>query len=158
MQAVIKWCGFLGAWLLVAGPIFQAAIELDNEEFERDKMAGAAAELPPLRPVSRWWWLLPPIWWMKNRRSRRDYRQAIIDHLSAEDLTMMVSYIDTATGWLFVGLGGFLIAVKETWELTEHYEWPVAVFVGLIVVMLVLSAANMGLRRRRSADLLRQSG
>ena len=28
MEYLIAWCGFFGAWLLVAGPISQAAQEL----------------------------------------------------------------------------------------------------------------------------------
>jgi hypothetical protein len=28
VDGVIAWCGFVGAWLLVAGPIYQAALEL----------------------------------------------------------------------------------------------------------------------------------
>lgn len=156
MQSVIAWCGFLGAWLLVAGAVYQAAIELGNEEFERDKFAAAAAEMAPLQSPSRWWWLLPPVWYVKNHRARQEYRQAIVGHLSPDDLKMLVSLIDTASGWLFVGLGGLLIAVKETWELTEHHEWPLAAFVVLIVVMLVLTVANTALRVKRSAGMLEQ--
>ncbi len=28
MEHLIAWAGFLGAWLLVAGPVYQAALEL----------------------------------------------------------------------------------------------------------------------------------
>ena len=37
MESLIAWSGFLGAGLLVAGPIYQAVIELEAEAFERFK-------------------------------------------------------------------------------------------------------------------------
>ena len=36
MNQVIAWAGFLGAWLLVAGPLYQGAIELREEEVDRE--------------------------------------------------------------------------------------------------------------------------
>ena len=34
VDVFIAWSGFLSAWLLVAGPIYQAAIELEEEDVE----------------------------------------------------------------------------------------------------------------------------
>lgn len=42
MDHLIAWCGFLGAWLLVAGPLHQATRELEEEEIERDDLARIA--------------------------------------------------------------------------------------------------------------------
>jgi hypothetical protein len=41
MPELIAVCGFLGAWLLVIGPLGQAVRELEEEEFERDSFARA---------------------------------------------------------------------------------------------------------------------
>ncbi len=60
-----------------------------------------------------------------------------------------------AIGWLLVGLGGLLLAVKETWELTEHYEWPVAVFWILVVVMAAMSAVYTFAAQGQGQKLLR---
>jgi hypothetical protein len=35
MNQVIAWAGFLGAWLLVAGPLYQGALELREEDVDR---------------------------------------------------------------------------------------------------------------------------
>jgi hypothetical protein len=43
---IIAWCGFLGAWLLVARPLDQAVREVEENEFEQD--ASTAARLPQL--------------------------------------------------------------------------------------------------------------
>ena len=53
MHGAILWCGFVGAWLLVAGPVYQAALELDAEEVARDALENAANQLPPsARPLA----------------------------------------------------------------------------------------------------------
>jgi len=46
------------------------------------------------------------------------------------------------------------IAVKETYEVVEIYEWPGWLFAALLVLMLVLCAANTVLRVRRAHDLV----
>jgi hypothetical protein len=59
---------------------------------------------------------------------------------------------DKATGWLFVGVGGLLIAIKETWLLREHYGWSLAAYWPLVVFMIVVSVGNAVVRiawRRR---------
>ncbi len=38
MHALIAWAGFLGAWLLFAGPIYQAARELTDQQLDRDEI------------------------------------------------------------------------------------------------------------------------
>jgi hypothetical protein len=44
VHTFIAWCGFLGAWPLVAGPLRQASRELEEEEIERYAAARAAVE------------------------------------------------------------------------------------------------------------------
>jgi uncharacterized membrane protein YhhN len=53
-----------------------------------------------------------------------------------------------------IASGAFLIAAKETWELREEYDWPIAVFWALIVVMIAACAANTALRVRRRDALV----
>lgn len=57
-------------------------------------------------------------------------------------------------GWLFVAAGAFFIAVKETWELAEHYHWPHVVFWLLLAVMLAAGTFNTAARVRRTNRLL----
>jgi hypothetical protein len=45
MDQVIAWAGFLGAWLLVAGPLYQGALELSAEEVDREGMEASLAGL-----------------------------------------------------------------------------------------------------------------
>jgi hypothetical protein len=53
MDQVMAWAGFLGAWLLVAGPLYQGALELLEEDVDREGMQASIADLPRLSRVRR---------------------------------------------------------------------------------------------------------
>lgn len=79
MQEVIAWATFAGAWLLVAGPLYQGSAELAELDFDREGIQGAAAavETAQTRP-SAWWWLLPPAMYVLHRRWYKALRQAML--------------------------------------------------------------------------------
>lgn len=147
---------------LVIGPLNQAARELEEEEIEHDDMVAAAkgVEAPP--PVSKRSRLAPPIYFLLRKRRSDDFRRAIVEAMPDAKVAALVSFRDKANAWFFVAAGAFLIAVKETWELHEGYEWSDLVFWGLVVLMLFAAAAHAtgGVRRRRDprAALLHRRG
>jgi hypothetical protein len=152
---VIAWFGFLGGWLLVTGPIYQASIELREEAFERDALASAGSSVMPEPKVSGWWWVLPPVYWLLTRARRQRQEHATLAALTAEQREQFASFMAKALGWMLVGAGAFFIAVKETYELAELYEWHLAVFWALVVVMPVLSfsyTAASSIRTRSMID------
>ena len=64
MDDTIAWGVFLGAWLLVAGPLYQGSTELTEMDLDREAIAGARAsttQTAQYRRPSVWWWLLPPV-------------------------------------------------------------------------------------------------
>ncbi len=77
--------------------------------------------------------------------------------LAPEHLEQIIRFGNKATGWLFVALGAFFIAVKETWELPEIYHWPVIIFWLLIIVMLIVSAVNTIVRMREPTSPTRET-
>jgi hypothetical protein len=154
MHELIAWCGFVGAWLLVAGPVYQAAIELGEEEFEREELRHATEGVEPPPRVSPWWWLAPPVGYLLNRRRRRQWREAAVHALTRAQLEQFVSFVNKATGWMYIALGASLIAAKETWDLRETYEWHSSVFWILVALMLVLAAFNTAVRTKHTHDLL----
>ena len=152
MEQFILWCGFLGAWLLFAGPILQAALELREQELSREEIEAANALVEREPPISAWWWLLPPVYyWLNHRRSDR-MNKAMMKLLTPQQMSGLIDYLNKATGWLFVGIGGLLIAIKETWLLREHNDWSLAVYWLLVVFMIVVAVGNavgrIALRRR----------
>ena len=149
MSAAFEWCGFAGAWLLVAGPIYQAAVELEDEEFDRDELAAASRELSPQPRVSTWWWLVPPVAYVLRRRRSERQRREMLELIDAAQLERLMHFSQTAAGWLYVAAGASLLAIKETAELREAYEWPGWVVVAIVAAMLLLSAANTTYRLHR---------
>ena len=158
MHELIASGGFLGAWFLVAGPVYQAAMELEEETFERDEFTDIAQTLGPPPRTSPWWWLLPPVAYVLRRRRGRDWRRAVVRRMSRSQVEQWVHFVNTASGWLYVALGGFLIATKETWELVEAYEGPVVLFWVALVVMALVCAANTAVRVARGHSLLAENG
>ncbi|WP_188777215.1 hypothetical protein [Marmoricola endophyticus] len=148
MHLLILWCGFLGAWLLVAGPLFQARLELREEDFEADRIRASMQEVPPPREVSSWWLLLPPVWWWLRHRRHEEFEEAMLAHISDEDYAAFSSFMNKARGWVLVGLGGLLIAAKETWELVEGNEWPTVVFWLLLALGILAAIAHTALSIR----------
>ncbi|TPW72803.1 hypothetical protein [Schumannella sp. 10F1B-5-1] len=157
MHTIILWVGFLGGWLLVAGPVFQAAVELRDEEIDRESMAAAHESVPEPRRISPWWWLLPPVAYLRIRRDQREYRRVIFDAMPLATRRQFASFVDKATGWMFVAGGAALIALKETWELVEHYEWPLWVWIVLVLVMAALAVVNTAVRMARTRELVGES-
>ena len=151
MSDLIAWCGFAGAWLLVIGPLGQAVRELEDEEFERDSLIRAAHQVEKPPSISAWWWLLPPVYYVLRRRHDRVYRERITAVMKPEELESFAHLRDVASAWIFVAAGASLIAIKETWELHEQYEWPGWTFWALVAAMLLVCSARIAslLRRHR---------
>jgi hypothetical protein len=136
------WAGFLGAWLLVAGPLHQARIELQEEELERDRFVSAFEQAGPQPKTSIWWWLLPPLRLYIGHRRKERWQREVWMKLPPEDFEALANFMGKARGWLLVGAGASLIGVKETYELVEGYEWPTWLFWVLLVLMALLCIGN----------------
>lgn len=156
VHELILWSGFLGAWLLVAGPLYQAALELAEENISREDMAKVQRPEPSRPRPSGWWWLIPPVGYWKQRNYAQDERRAAMAALPHDVMESWVSFMNKATAWFYVASGAFLIALKETYELVEGNEWPLAVFWVLVVVMAGIAATNTAVRMSRTHQLVEQ--
>jgi hypothetical protein len=146
MNQVIAWAGFLGAWLLVAGPLYQGALELREEEVDREGIEASTARIPRPDPPSPWWWLVPPVMYLIRRRRGNAFRQAVLAQLSQAQRDQFTNFINKATGWFTVALGAALLAAEQTWQLIGRYHWPAWLFWLLITVILGTSVLNTALR------------
>jgi hypothetical protein len=160
MNEVIAWTTFAGAWLLVAGPLYQGSVELGEMDFDRDGIEGiraSAAQAAQNRP-SAWWWLLPPVMYVLHRRWTKAFRQSTYAQLTETQRAQLASFRNKATGWFTVAIGAALLAAGETWQIVEHYGWPVWLFWVLIALMLTVAMLNTAIRMisgehaRHSAD------
>jgi hypothetical protein len=154
VDVFIHWAAFAGAWLLVAGPLFQATVELRSEEFDNQQFEETTTGVARPPSISGWWWLLPPVAYVKNQRRSDAHRKAILAALEPELREQYVGFMNKATGWFTVAGGAFLIALKETWELVELYHLHVAVYWIVIVVLSVVSIANAAIRTSRGDAII----
>jgi len=162
MNQGIAWAGFFGAWLLVAGPLYQGAIELHEADVDRDAIEASTAGVPrPERP-SPWWWLLPPVMYVIRHRSRVAFRRAALARLTPVQREQFSSFVNKASGWFTVSIGATLLAAEQTWEVIERYHWPIWLFWLLVIVMLGVSVLNTAVRmiqdQRATGPGARQGG
>lgn len=140
MEAVAAWCGFVGAWALVAGPVYQGVVELGGQDADLPAVRSEAAAIQPPRPVSPWWWLLPPVACALTLRRQGAWRRTMTASLAPGQRARFVAYSNKATGWFVVGLGAALIGVEQALDLTRTLGWP-----GLATLPLVALAAGASL-------------
>jgi hypothetical protein len=145
----IAWAGFLGAWLLVAGPLYQGALELLEEDVDREGIEASTARIPRPTPPSSWWWLLPPVMYLIRRHRGNAFRRAALAQLTQAQRDQFTRFINKATGWFTVAVGAALLAADQTWQLVDRYHWPWWLFWVLIIVMLGGAVLNTTLRMIR---------
>ncbi|THG31675.1 hypothetical protein [Naasia lichenicola] len=156
MEMAIAIVGFLGGWLLVAGPIYQAATELGAEAVDRASISAAYEAVPAPAPDSPWWWLVPPVAMWRRQRISRAHHEAMLKVMTEEQVTQLLRFGAKATGWLIVALGAAFIAAKETWELVELLEWRTWTFFALVVAGVFAAVLFMTLRTRRDQQMIEQ--
>jgi uncharacterized membrane protein len=132
METFAMWAGAIGAWLLVAGPLLQGTLELWE-------VARTGPAWPDRKRIDRALWLVLPVMYLVQQRRLR--QMGVPD-----DAEVSTSFTNRATGWFVVAGGALLVAVKETWELTEHYDGSVTTYWIAIIAALLLCQANVTVR------------
>jgi hypothetical protein len=151
---LILWCAFAGSWLLVAGPLHQGSIELEQEGSELAEFLASVKNRHQAESINPWWWLLPPVAITLRARESRRYRERVTNAMTPDQLAALKSLREKATSWLVVATGAGLLAVDETWNLHESYEWPVWVFWALLAAMLLVCFTYTSYRSARRHDAL----
>lgn len=141
----------IGCWLLFAGPIYQAALELQEEDTKLDHDALKGVALP--ERVSPWWWLLPPVKFILERQRVRQMRSILMHTLTPQQLAPFATYLNKATGWLLVAGGGLCVALNETFDLFEYMRWSIWACWATIIV-LALASIMYTISRMRASNRL----
>ncbi len=154
MELFTQWLGFIGAWLLFAGPVYQAALELLEQDIRRDHLKIAGEKVTPPADVSVLWWFFPPIKLYLEYSRSRNYRRRYIRALPPEIIESLIGLMNKATAWVMVAGGGLAIAAKETYELCQGYGLNLAVFWVSVGVMGYLSILYTVLRVMRTNKIV----
>jgi hypothetical protein len=106
---------------------------------------------------SAWWWLLPPVTYVLHRRWYKALRQAMLPQLTQTQRDQVTRFQRKSAGWFTVAAGAALLATGETWQIIQHYRWPVWAFWLLVMVMLAAAVLTttvlmIGDARMRRAD------
>ena len=159
MSLVALWCGVVGAWLLVAGSIYQAFLELHKEQVAADQMARATTTVPSPPAVSSWWWLLPPVKLYRDGQRRNQHRLTFLASLTSDERETIVAFLSLSRGWLLVATGGLLIAIQQTYDLVERLDLSLVVFwlaiVTLFAVSILITAVHRATIQRSRALIQR---
>jgi hypothetical protein len=148
MATTVLWLGVIGSWLLFAGPVYQAGLELRDHENAAMRLRRTLSSMAPPAPVSWWWWLIPPVKIMLEWRRAIDHRRAFMDALSLEEYTSLLTFIHKATGWWLVGMGGLLVAIQQSYGFAQRYHLGDPSFVASVVAIAVVCQLGCTLRLR----------
>ncbi|NDZ92889.1 hypothetical protein G3I13_19595 [Streptomyces sp. SID6673] len=140
MELFVAFCGYVGAWLLVAGPMYQGALELSEEQIDRGMIREQSLAIPHQERVSPWWWLLPPVAYVLIHNAQDRWRRQVMAALPTEQREQFIEYSNKAAGWFIVGAGAALIGIKEAFELVEELEWP-----GWVTIVLCVAAGALAI-------------
>jgi hypothetical protein len=138
--------GFVGSWLLVAGPMLQGALELRAQDIDRESLQRVAKSVPMPPRVSAWWWLVPPVFYALHWRNGAQYRKQMFAAMTAEQREQTRGFLNKATGWFIVAGGAILLASQATWQLVERYALPAWSFWVATFAMLILSTLHTAAR------------
>lgn len=138
MDIFIDFFEVLGEWLLFTFPIYQGLIELyDYEHFLEDfsQSSQLSGEISP------WYWLLPPVKiYLEKQRALKILKRVI--NGDENQFRIVISFLDKATAWYFVSLGGWLNFVSAFYSWSEHLHWQHG---EIIVLILVLCSTATGI-------------
>ena len=141
MDVMTAGCGSVGAWALVAGPLYQGAVELSEVKVDMLAVRSQAQAIPPPERVSPWWWLLPPVAYVLTSRTQNAWRQQVMASLTPQQRVAFVTYANKATGWFVVSAGAALFGIKETAELVAALDWPSLVTIPFVVLAAAVALA-----------------
>lgn len=153
METFFDFLTLIGCWLLFAGAIFQAALELKDQDIKRDRIMTARRQVSVSRHVSQWWWFLPPIKLVLEKRQTRKWRREHFKLLARADRNALLDFTHRAKGWLIVSGGAFLAAVVATRTFGIHLQWNGGVIFMLALFLTCLSLLNTILHMRADTRL-----
>ncbi|MFT4245308.1 MAG: hypothetical protein QM571_02135 [Micrococcaceae bacterium] len=156
LEIIMAWCAFIGSWVLVAGPLYQGAMELGELDIDREEIANQAHQIEPPEHISPWWWLVPPAAYIMTKRNQEPWRKKVFANFTAEQREQFVSFSNKSTGWFMVCIGASLIGIDSANSLAETMEWSTTAMIPLIIVAMILCVTFTVVRLHGSKGMLQK--
>lgn len=124
------WLDIVAAWLLVAGSLYQGALELRAQDHW---LLHRQFEMS-VHKVSAWWLFVLPVYWMLKHRAQRENYDRFMAKLSHADVVTLVHFFEKATGWFIVTTSALLMGVALV---AREFGWHGVAFVPALFVTIV---------------------
>lgn len=135
LREILMILAFIGDWLLFAYPWYQAHLELSESQRFLNSVRKVATETTKVSP---WFWLIPFLKIALERRRAQNILKGTVKNW--DNFQEMMSFLNKATAWMYVAVGGLLNAWYTTYELLDHMHveplmpWWIA---SVVILMLV---------------------
>jgi hypothetical protein len=150
----MEWLALLGGWLLFAGPVQQAVLELRAEQVEHDRLSRRQQLVSRPASVPAWLWLLPPVALVLHRRRVTAFQHEYFKSLDIDQRRDLIGFLNLASGWSIVAAGAWFIALSETYSITHEHGWSLVWFAVISIAVTTIAAASAIERVRRAEALL----
>ncbi|KRO00730.1 hypothetical protein [Companilactobacillus kimchiensis] len=134
MEKSLSCFELIGAWLIFIFPLYQGMLELQEQIQSVKRNEIKESTLPK---ISMWYWLFPPL---KIRlEKQRMFKLLSQRHTSNTELEAFLHFLDKATAWFYVALGGLLTAISVTYGTLEQFKIELSppIFWLLIIVIII---------------------
>ena len=152
ISTFINFISFLGDWLLFSFPLYQGLMELYDYKWFLTEFNQSSKSQPKISPL---YWIAPIVKIYLEKKRAVKILGDIIKNES--DLRTAMSFIDKATAWYFVSLGGWLKMVSSLYEFLGelHIESLLWLIVGTVILtFLGISSAYYRINPKRQENLI----
>ena len=123
---------FIGAWLIFVFSFYQGLSQM-KQQINRVAEKYETTILTDYPRVSPWYWIFPPLKLYLERR--RVFAIQSHTDMSEKNLKTVVHFLDTASAWFYVSLGGLFEAMPATYQLLRALPWKYHNWVFVIIVV-----------------------
>ena len=133
MEKSLSCFELIGAWLIFIFPLYQGMLELQEQIQHVKKLGISNSKLPK---VSIWYWIFPPL--KIKLEKQRMFKLLSLRQTSTEELDLFLHFLDKATAWFYVALGGLLTAISVTYNTLEEFKIDLSPLVFWLLIILII--------------------
>ncbi|WP_282800725.1 hypothetical protein [Lactococcus lactis] len=143
MEKFVEIIEFIAKWLLFAFPLYQAYIELIEQQKFLNKIVRKSKKYPKISP---WYWVIPPLKiTLEKKRGLTILSEGLISKRDFED---SIIFGRKATAWFYVSIAGLLEGVAAVYEVFHSFGYQISYFKLVFISVLVAAICIINIRNR----------